>query len=416
MANEDTSTDRQGAPQRGALSSWEASERGAGGKALGKVLVAVTEDWFCLSHFQPLVRRLVQLAREVVVVTRSSGRMGEIEALGARTIDLEYNRSSMNPVREGRTIRRLVGVLGREKPQMVHLIAMKPIVLGGIATAIRKPAHSVIHMTGLGFLAISDTAKARAARRGALAVMRGVMQRPGSWLLVENPEDLAFLEAGGVRHGGRVTMLGGAGIDPVAFAEQPATGNAVPVAAYVARLIRPKGVDVLMQATDILARRGVKLVVELNGETDDGNPEAIPSGEIGAWAQGEGRRYMGFTRDVAAVWRRADIFVLPARSREGMPRALLEAAASGRPSIVSDVPGCRHFVRDGVEGLLVPPGDAYALADALERLATDAGLRARLGAAARAKVLAGFTEAQVADAVESAYRKMLGAGGAGVSS
>ena len=78
---------------------------------------------------------------------------------------------------------------------MVHLIAMKPIVLGGLATALKRPSHTVIHMTGLGFLAISDTGKARVARSAALKVMRGVMRRQGSWLLVENPEDVARVRA-----------------------------------------------------------------------------------------------------------------------------------------------------------------------------------------------------------------------------
>lgn len=373
----------------------------------GKVLVCCTEDWFTLSHFRPLLRRLRALAREVVVVARSSGRMGEIEALGCRTINLDYNRSSMNPVREAATIRRLRRIVIAEAPDIVHLIAMKPIVLGGLATALGLARHTVIHMTGLGFLAISDTAKARAAREAALAIMRTVMRRPGSWLLVENPEDLAFLEAGGVRAGGRVTMLGGAGIDPDAFPAQPPGHNPVPIAAYVARMIRPKGVDVLMAAADLLEARDVPLAIELYGDTDDGNPEAIPSAAIAAWARAEHRRYMGFTRDVAAVWRRADIFVLPARSREGMPRALLEAASSARAAIVTDVPGCRHFVKDDIEGLIVPPGDPVALAHALERLARDPALRARLGSAARAKVLAGYTETAVQDDVERAYRSLL---------
>lgn len=374
---------------------------------VGKALVCCTEDWFTLSHFRPLLRRLSQIAREVVVVTRSSGRMGEIEAYGARTIDLDYNRASMNPVREAATVRRLTAILGAEAPDVVHLIAMKPIVLGGIATALRRPRHTIIHMTGLGFLAISGTAKARVAREVAFGVMRGIMRRPGSWLLVENPEDLSFLAEGGVHPGARVTMLGGAGIDPDGFPAQPTRAHGVPVAAYVARMIRPKGVDVLMAAADLLAQRGVAVAIDLYGDTDDGNPEAIPADALHAWAAaGRHRRYLGFTRDVAAVWRDADIFVLPARSREGMPRALLEAASSARAVIVTDVPGCRHFVADGVEGLVVPPGDAAALADAMERLAGDADLRQRLGTAARAKVLSGYTEAHVEAGIEQAYRAM----------
>lgn len=384
---------------------------GRGGEAplIGKALVCVTEDWFALSHFQPLVRRLLRLAREVVVVARSSGRMGELNALGTRTIDLDYNRSSLDPRREVRTVLALRRIIAAERPDVVHMVAMKPIVLGGLALARRPGPLAVVHMTGLGYLAISGTLKARLACRASLAVIAATLRRPGSVLLVENPEDLAFLEAGGVAASGRVTMLGGAGIDPAAFPARPDPGNAAPVAAYVARMIRSKGAHVLMQAAAILAERGVPLSIELWGETDDGNPEAVPSETLRSWSDGMRTRWMGFTREVAKVWQTADIFVLPAISREGMPRALLEAAASGRPLVVTDVPGCRHFVRHGIEGLIVPPGDAAALADALAMLARDAPLRARLGAAARAKVLDGFTEAAVEGAIEASYRRALAA-------
>lgn len=372
---------------------------------IGKVVVCVTEDWFGLSHFQPLVRCLKRMAHEVVVVTRSSGRMREIEALGTRTIDLDYNRSSMNPARETRTIQRLAQILRAERPDVVHLIAMKPIVLGGLASPLARVPHVVVHMTGLGFLAISDTLKARVAKAVALRIIRSTIGNPGSWLLVENPEDLQFLKEGGVSPGARVTMLGGAGIDPAAFPAMPEPGNQPPVAAFVGRLIRSKGVGVLLETSEILARREVPLALELYGDTDDGNPEGIPTSVLQAWHDGERRRFRGFTRDVATVWKSAEIYVLPALSREGMPRSLLEAAAVGRPLVVSDVPGCRHFVRDGVEGLVVPPDDAVALADALARLAANPALRQKLGAAARAKVLAKFTEAAVEAAVEQAYRE-----------
>ena len=408
------------APGRTATFQMSATHPPVAGPIVGKILICVTEDWFALSHFQPLIRRLVRLSREVVVATRSSGRMDEIEALGARTIELDYNRSSMNPVRETKTIGRLAVILRSERPDVVHLIAMKPIVLGGMALglgAVRSNGrsehrpHAVVHMTGLGFLAISDTPKARAARRIALAIMRRTLNRPSSWLLVENPEDQAFLEAGGIAAGERSTMLGGAGIDPEAFAVRHRSDNQPPVAAFVGRMIRSKGVAVLMEAARILEIRKVPIAIELYGDTDEGNPEALSKAVLELWSDGVRMRFMGFTRDVAAVWHRADIFVLPAISREGMPRSLLEAAAAGRPLLVTDVPGCRHFVSDGIEGFVVPPGDAVALADRLEALAGDASLRARLGAAARAKVLDGYTEDQVEQAIEQAYRRMLGGRG-----
>lgn len=137
-----------------------------------KIIVAVTEDWFLLSHFRPLITELRRLAREVVVVTRDSGRMAEVQSLGVRTIALDYNRSSMHPVREAATVRQFTRILRTEKPDVLHLIAMKPIVLGGVAGAIAPVPHTIVHMTGLGFLAISPTFKARAARTVALEIGR----------------------------------------------------------------------------------------------------------------------------------------------------------------------------------------------------------------------------------------------------
>ena len=373
------------------------------GKPFGRIMLCVTEDWFALSHFQPLIMLLVRLADDVLVVARSSGRLGEIEALGAKTLDFDYHRSSLSPAREARSARRLAALIADFKPDVLHLVAMKPIVLGGLAVRFARVPHVVLHLTGLGFLGITETPKVKLVRWIVLKHIAATMARPGSWLLVENSEDLAYLQAAGVRAGARHTILGGAGIDPDQFPLQPAPDGPLCHAAYVGRMIRPKGVDVLIAASRILAQRHVPLTIDLYGHSDTGNPEAIEPAELEAWGNEGHGRWHGPTRDVAGVWKRSDIFVLPARSREGLPRALLEAAASGRPAIVTDVPGCRSFVRDGVEGLIVPPENAEALANALEKLARDPALRSKLGLAARARVLDGYTIAQVVAGLEQSY-------------
>lgn len=367
-----------------------------------KILVAITEDWFLLSHFRPLVAELRQLAREVVVVTRTSNRIAEVQRLGVRTIELNYNRSSMNPMREAATVRQFAHILRAEQPDVLHLIAMKPIVLAGLAGALAGVPHTVVHITGFGYLAVSPKLKSRIAHASALAIARRVLNRADNWLIAENPDDAALLAGPETR----VTILGGAGIDPEQFPALVPPAAQLPVAAYVGRMIRSKGVDILMSAAEILTSRGVPLAIELYGRSDDGNPEAVPTSVLTAWSSSPHRRWFGHTSDVAAVWRRADIFVMPTRGGEGMPRALLEAAASRRPVIVTDVPGCRHFVRNGVEGLVVPPGDAEALANALERLVLDAELRDKLGAAARHRVVNGYTEADIRAAVAQTYRSL----------
>ena len=162
-----------------------------------KVVLCVTEDWFVLSHFQPLIAVLREVAHAVVVITRSSGRLGEIEALGARVIDFDFRRSSSHPVREAQSAWSLARILEAEDADVVHLVAMKPVVLGGLALKLVPSCHVVLHMTGLGLLGFGTGRLLQLYRAGALRLMASTLRRPTSYLLVENPDDLALLRTRG---------------------------------------------------------------------------------------------------------------------------------------------------------------------------------------------------------------------------
>ncbi len=377
-----------------------------------KAVLCITEDWFVLSHFRPLITVLREVAHGVVVITRSSGRLAEIEALGARVIDFDFRRSSSNPAREAASAWALARILEAESPDVVHLVAMKPVVLGGLALKLVPSCSVVVHMTGVGLLGLAQSRLLRLYRAGALRLMASMLRKPTSFLLVENPDDLALLRAGGADPGARFAILGGAGVDPHAFPALPPPRNPVPVAAFVGRMIRPKGVDVLIEAWERLRRRHVDLRLELYGGVDEENLDAIPAETVKAWCSGRDARWLGHVTDISRIWQRADIFVLPARSREGMPRALLEAAASARPLVVTNVPGPRHFVRDGIEGFVVPPENPDALALALERLARDPDLRRRMGEAARLRLMQGYTEDHVKQSLRAAYASLFAAASA----
>jgi glycosyltransferase involved in cell wall biosynthesis len=148
--------------------------------------------------------------------------------------------------------------------------------------------------------------------------------------------------------------------------------------------------------------------LHLYGERDAADANAIDGSELNAAAARNAGQWQSPVADVHDVWRRADICVLPARHGGGMPRALLEAAACARPLVVTDVPGVRDFVRNGVEGLVVPPGDAAVLADALRQLARDPDLRERMGEAARLRLLHGYTDTHLREALRAAYQSLLG--------
>ena len=379
---------------------------GASARAFDKVMICVSEDWFALSHFQQLIRTVVGLARAVVVVTNSSGRLAEIEALGARVIAFDYHRASVNPLREAATIRRLRRLIDAERPDVVHLIALKPIVLGSLAIGRSTARPCMVHVTGLGTLSIASDPLWQLVRRGAYVAIRRALRRRATHLLVENPDDLALLKSRGIDIGERWSLLGGAGVDPVALPALEPPSGPVPWVAFVGRMIGPKGVDTAIAAAELLAAAHVPIVLNLYGMADPSNPEALQEFAAGQVGTVRIARWHGHVADVRQIWRDNAIFVLPSRGGEGLPRALLEAAACARPLVVTDVPGCRHFVRDGIEGFVVPPDDPMALAKALDRLAGDRELRRTMGAAARRRLLEGFTEADVMLEVVGAYHAL----------
>jgi glycosyltransferase involved in cell wall biosynthesis len=376
-----------------------------------KVMICITEDWFALSHFRPMIRALVVAFREVVVVTTSSGRLGEIEALGARAIAFDFERARLDPLRQANIVRRLIALIRSEKPGVIHAIALKPIVLAGLAvTAARfgeaKP-KLVMHLTGVGFAGTASSGRAPLVYRMTLRLMDRLLRSPHTALLVENPDDAERVVGADWAMRDNITILGGAGVDPTLLPacgmpdDQPAS------AGFLGRMVWTKGVDVLVDAHRMLRSRGIDLDLRLGGTPDPANPRAIPEADLAAWSEVPGINRLGRIGDAGLFWRHTNIAVVPSRGGEGLPRALLEAAATARPLVVSDVPGCRYFVRHEREGLIVPPGDATALAAALQRLVAEPDLARILGENARARLLGGFTERHVAEAVTAAYMRLI---------
>ena len=304
----------------------------------------------------------------------------------------------------------LAQLIDAERPDGVHAIAMQPMVMTSLALAkaAHRPAAVILHLTGRGYLGYARSPLAFLLRTLAHAALRRCARRHNAWLVAENGDDVAEMVAARAAVAERTAILPGAGVDPARYPQLAAPGNQVPRIAYVGRMIRSKGVHVLIEAQRRLRARGVNLELALYGDADSGSREAIPKEQLEAWSREPGVAWHGRTDDVVGVWRAADIAVVPALGGDGMPRAMLEAAACGRPLVVSDVAGCRQFVRPGIEGLIVPPGDAGALADALATLAADRPLQLSAGAAARRKVVREYTETAVRAKTREIYQAARG--------
>ncbi len=373
-----------------------------------RVLVLITEDWFAVSHFLPLLRSLIGMGLDVTVATRCAGKQHLIEETGARVESFDFKRGALRPLADIGVVVRLHRLIRRMRPCAIHAIAMKPIALGALAAATGTRTPLVIHLTGVGLAGTQASARTHLVHDAMISLITRKLQRNDVRLLVENPDDRArFAKPGDVAYA-RIALLGGAGLDPDLFGVQTMP-SAPPVRmAYVGRMVWTKGVDVLVEAHRTLRGKGLDIELALYGAPDPENPRTIARQTLQSWAGLPGVMWHGQIEDVRQAWRESHLAIVPSRGGEGLPKALLEAAACGRAAIVTDVPGCRYFVRDGVEGLIVPPDDPLALAAAVERLARDAQMRQRMGLAARQRLLDGFTERHLQTAVQEVYQGLLG--------
>ncbi|MDO9426907.1 MAG: glycosyltransferase [Methylobacterium sp.] len=371
-----------------------------------KTLVfVVTEDWFFASHFLPLARAAVAMGLTVAVVTRVRDHRALIEATGARVVHLEAERSSLNPMAAGYAAGQLAGILKALRADIVHCIALRAILVGGTAAAMAGIPARVYALTGLGLLGARADATGRLSRLALRGLIRGPLASKKTRFLFENPDDARAL--GLDPADATVTLVGGAGVDPDAFAPRPLPPAPPLRVALVARMLWSKGVDTAVAAVRLARADGVAVELSLYGAPDPSNRRAIPEATLREWS-GDGITWHGATTDVAGAYSAHHVACLPSRGGEGLPRTLLEAAACGRALLTTDVPGCRTLVRDGIEGLVVPPDDPAALAAALTRLAADPGLVARMGDAARRRIPeGGFTETAVSRAVCAIYAELI---------
>lgn len=377
---------------------------------MGKVLVLAGTDRETIAHCRVLVDALRELGREAVVVADRQRLGDELGTPDAGVVDLDCATAWRNPLTKTTEAWKLARIVEAERPDVVHVIGLEPAALACLALLVHR-VSTVVHLPDLGVLEPQSGALAWPYKGVAVRLLGALLRKPHAFLLVGREEDLGDLRARGVDPGPRCAVLAGAGVDPEVYPVLPPAQGEMPVAAFVGPVAEASGLRELVQAFERLWARGVRLQLEIHGAPDPEDAPDVLSGEWARWGLHPGIACAGWPADAREVWRRAEICLWPASARQALPRVLIEAAACGRAPIVSDTVSGRTFVRDEIEGLVVPPRDASALGAALERLARDAGLRQRLGAAARLRLLQGFTEAHAKEVLRGAYLSLPGRNG-----
>jgi glycosyltransferase involved in cell wall biosynthesis len=369
-----------------------------------KILFFITEDWFFCSHFIERAVAARDAGNEVVVLTHVGESANAIRVAGIRVIPLQIQRRSFNLLREALVIYAVWKAYRKERPGLVHQVALKPILYGTLAARFSGVKAIVNAPVGMGFVFSSRTFLARALRPIVQLALRSLLNPPGSKVVFENSDDIEWAVSSHLVRRDSATLIRGAGVNLQQFVPI-AKPVGVPLIMLSARMLWDKGIKEFVEAASIIKERGTQARFVLVGGVDTGNPTSIPEAQLQLWVNEGLVEWWGHKKEMSVVLSQADIACLPSY-REGLPKSLLEAAASGLPIVTTNVPGCREVVEDGVEGLLVPACDADALAEALAKLIADPVLRARMGAAARARAEAEFGMEAIIDQTLKLYREI----------
>ncbi|WP_342362201.1 glycosyltransferase [Terrarubrum flagellatum] len=370
------------------------------------LLYVVTEDWFFRSHFVPMAEAARAAGFKIWIACRWGEARADLESRGFRLLPLDGDRKKVSlgsALAEFAAIRRAIR---DHDMDIVHFIALRPILIG-FALALTEWRHrSVYALTGRGWLGISPKWPARLLRAALKATIPLLFAGRRSWFLFENRDDPAFFGLDLTRNA-NISILGGAGVDAGQWKPLPLPPLDRLRCAFVGRMLRSKGVEDAVEAIRIARAAGVPVELSLFGDPDPQNPASLTRAQLESWTGADGAAWRGRTRDIAGVWTSHHLCLQPSLAAEGLPRSMLEAAASGRGFITTDTPGCREFVRNGVEGRVVAPERPDEIAAAIAQVWSDPSQLETWGENARRRVLDGFTVEAVTSDVLLAYNSLL---------
>lgn len=371
-----------------------------------KILFFITEDWYFWSHRLPLAQEAKRRGYEVVVAVRVDQHGERIREQGFRVIPLNMQRRSVNLLKELFAIIEIVNIYRREKPDIVHQVAMKPVLYGSIAAPIAGVRHVVNALAGLGYVFTSNHLKARLLRPFFMVCFRLLLNRRKSWLILQNKDDRDLFVQSHLISGEKIRLIRGAGVDTAIF-YPGVKPEGDPIVVLVSRMLWDKGIGVFVESAKLLKERRLKARFVLVGDTDQHSPNAVPRTVLQDWSNLGVIEWWGQRDDVAEVLAQASVMCLPTAYGEGVPKVLLEAASSGLPIVTTDAPGCREVVRHNDNGFLVPVKSVIDLAGALQRLIEDPELCRRMGVRGREIAVAEFAIEKVVAETMALYEDLL---------
>lgn len=377
-------------------------------KSGSRILYVVNVAWFFLSHRLVLAKAALAAGYEVHVATTITDEKEReaILAAGIQLHEVNFDRSGFRLLHEIRTVGALARLYESLRPDLIHHVTIKPVLYGSVAARLMRVPAVVNAIPGLGYSFGGSSWLARVRRALIMRGYRFALGHLNSRIIFQNIEHLRMFCEAGVAHSSNAVLVRGSGVNVAHFNISAEPSGPVTIM-LAARMLREKGVYEFVAAARQLRSKHPEVRFWLVGDADGANPGSIETERLRDWHASGIVDWLGFRTDIASLLSQSHIACLPTYG-EGLPKFLLEAAASGRAIVTTDIPGCRDIARDGLNALLVPPRDADALRVALEKLVDDPDLRRRLGEAGRVLVEAEFSEERILKETLAVYRDLLG--------
>ena len=350
-----------------------------------KILIIVADSRYFLSHRLSLSKYLQDNGYQVHVATNvlNSSDREKICSQGFSLYDLPTRPSGFGLAYSANFIRRIMFLYHSILPQVVLSVSIRISFLTMIAARL-KIGPNLYHyslITGMGFLATSKKLAHSIIRFVVKRLIKLISLSKSFYIIVQNSDD--YQEMKKVIHTNRLFIVLGSGVDDQVFFPSERKQDDKIIVSMVSRMLKDKGVEELVNAAKIIKEKGYSnIVIQLVGDTHSFNPNTVSKSYLEKVHDAGYVNWLGSQSDISAIYQNSDISVLPSH-REGLPKSLLEAAASGLPIITTDAPGCREICKDGINGILVHVKSPESIADAIIKLANDANLRKKMGLESR---------------------------------
>lgn len=367
------------------------------GKSNKRILVLANNDVGLYRFRKDLLAALLGAGHEVYISLPDGGFVPELVQLGCRFIDTPIDRRGMNPIHDSKLFRQYRTMLKEVKPDLALTYTIKPNIYGGLACRMAHIPYAV-NITGLG----SAIENGGWLKRFVLALYKPAL-RGAKVVFFENAGNRDALVSTGVVPNGRDVVLNGAGVNLEDYPYQPYPQEGPVRFLFVGRVMHEKGVDELFAAAKRMKQQyGNGVEFHIVGSFEEAYKPVMDELEKAGVV-----KYHGYQSDMKPFYAMASCIVLPSY-HEGMSNVLLEAAASGRPLITSDIPGCREAVENGVSGYLCPTKDADTLYDAMQRFAEQPeNWRAEMGRRGRERMQALFCKRMIVEETMKKLRKAI---------